>query len=265
MLKRLLITGAGGKLGSMLRGRLGHVAETIRLSDVVDLGEAAPHEELVRCRLEDEAAVHELVKGCDGIVHLGGISVEKAFDPIEAANLRGVYNLYDAARQNDLPRILFASSNHTIGYYPQGRQLEPETPFLPDGLYGVSKIFGEAMASLYHSKFGQETAIVRIGSCEEKPTNWRMLSTWLSYGDFVSLIEATFRVPKLGCPVIWGVSANDDSWWDNSHVDFLGWQRRDNAAHYRAEIERDVPRPDPGAAIAKYQGGIFTDEPIHRT
>ena len=265
MLKRLLITGAGGKLGSMLRGRLGHVAQAIRLSDVVDLGSASPHEELVSCALEDEQAVHDLVKGCDGIVHLGGVSVERAFDPIEAANLRGVYNLYEAARLNGMPRILFASSNHTIGYYPQGEQLAPETPFLPDGLYGVSKIFGEAMASLYHSKFGQETAIVRIGSCEEKPSNWRMLSTWLSHGDFVSLIEATFRVPKLGCPVIWGVSANDDSWWDNSHVDFLGWQRRDNAARYLAEIERDVPRPDPEAAIAKYQGGIFIDEPIHRT
>lgn len=123
---------------------------------------------LVRCALEDEQAVHDLVRGCDGIVHLGGVSVERAFDPIESANLRGVYNLYEAARLNGLPRILFASSNHTIGYYPQGKQLAPDTPFLPDGLYGVSKIFGEAMASLYHSKFGQETAIVRIGSCEEK-------------------------------------------------------------------------------------------------
>jgi uronate dehydrogenase len=94
MLKRLLITGAGGKLGSMLRGRLGHVAEIIRLSDVVDLGSPAPHEELVRCALEDEQAVHDLVRGCDGIVHLGGVSVERAFDPIESANLRGVYNLY---------------------------------------------------------------------------------------------------------------------------------------------------------------------------
>lgn len=264
MLKRLLITGAGGKLGSMLRGRLGHVAETIRLSDVVDLGEAALHEELVRCGLEDEAAVHELVKGCDGIVHLGGISVEKAFDPIEAANLRGVYNLYEAARQNGLPRILFASSNHTIGYYPQGQQLEPETPFLPDGLYGVSKIFGEAMASLYHSKFGRDGhRPYRV--LRRKALQLADAVDWLSYGDFVSLIEATFRVQKLGCPVIWGVSANDASWWDNSHIDFLGWQRRDNAARYRAEIERDVPRPDPEAAIAKYQGGVFTDEPIHRT
>lgn len=264
MMKRLLITGAGGKLGSMLRGRLGHLAEIIRLSDVVDMGAAAANEEIIRCSLEDGGAVHALVKDCDGIVHLGGISVEKAYDPIEAANLRGVYNLYEAARLAGMPRILFASSNHTIGYYRQGEQLSPQTPFLPDGLYGVSKIFGEAMASLYHSKFGQETAIVRIGSCEEKPTNWRMLSTWLSHDDLVSLVEAVFHAPKLGCPVIWGVSANDDSWWDNSHVDFLGWQRRDNAARFRTDIERDVPRPDPDAAIAKYQGGVFIDEPIHK-
>ena len=265
MMKRLLITGAGGQLGRMLRGRLGQVAEIVRLSDVAEIAApVGPHEEVVRCALEDAEAVHDMVKNCDGIVHLGGISVEKAYDPIEDANLRGVYNLYEAARANGKPRILFASTNHTIGYYPQGTQLTADMPFLPDGLYGVSKIFGEAMASLYHSKFGQETAIVRIGSCTERPMDWRMLSTWLSHDDFVSLIEAVFRVPKLGCPVIWGVSANDDAWWDNSHVDFLGWQRRYNAARFREEIERTVPRPNLEAAIAKYQGGVFIDEPIHK-
>ncbi len=92
-----------------------------------------------------------------------------------------------------------------------------------------------------------------------------MLSTWLSHDDFVSLIEAVFRVRKLGCPIIWGVSANDDSWWwDNSHVDFLGWERRDNAARFREEIERIVPRPDPQAAIAKYQVASSSMNPFTR-
>ncbi len=132
----------------MLRGASVMVAEIVRQSDVVEIAApAGPHEEVMRCALEDAHAVHDLVKDCDGIVHLGGISVEKAYDPIEDANLRGVYNLYEAARANGKPRILFASTNHTIGYYPQGTQLTPEMPFLPDGLYGRVEDFRRAMAS----------------------------------------------------------------------------------------------------------------------
>lgn len=95
-----------------------------------------------------------------------------------------------------------------------------EIAVLPDELYGVVKIFGEARASLYHSAFGQKTAIVRIGSCDDNPTNWRMLSIFLSHDDLLSVLEAVFRVQKVGCLVIWGVSANEDNWWNNSHLDF---------------------------------------------
>ena len=204
MMNRLLITGAGGGLGRMLRGRLTHLAKVIRLSDIAALGPAAAHEEIMTCALEDEAGMAELVAGCDGVIHLGGVSVERSFDLIEKANLRGVYNLYEAARAAGCPRILFASSNHTIGYYPPGRPPDAVRPVRPDGLYGVSKVFGEALASLYHSKFGQETALVRIGTCAERPKDWRQLSTWLSHDDFVSLIEAVFRAPRLGCPGVLG-------------------------------------------------------------
>ena len=263
-MKRLLITGAAGGLGRMLRGRLGHLADVLRLSDVADMGKPAAHEECLVCDLADEAAVFDLVSGCDGIVHLGGISVERSFDLIEQANLRGVYNLYEAARANGMPRIVFASSNHTIGYYPQDQRLGVDDPVRPDGLYGVSKVFGEAMARMYHDKFGQETAIIRIGSCTPAPVDWRMLSTWFSHDDFVSLIEAVFRAPRLGCPIVWGASANDAGWWDNSAAGFLGWTPRDNAAAHRDRIEAEVPRPPADAPVARYQGGVFTAEPIHR-
>ncbi len=263
-MKRLLITGAAGALGSMLRQRMAGYADVLRLSDVADLGEATEHEELVQCDLADGQAVMDLVKDCDAIVHLGGISVEKSFDLIEAANLRGVYNLYEAARAHGQPRIVFASSNHTIGYYGQNERLTASDPFKPDSLYGVSKIFGEAVASLYHSKFGQESALVRIGSCTPAPTDWRMLSSWFSHDDFISLIKTVFEVPRLGCTVVWGASANDTGWWDNSHADFLGWTPKDNAAAYADHIKTTVPQPDKEAAIAKYQGGVFTDEPIHK-
>ncbi|TRL37082.1 NAD-dependent epimerase/dehydratase family protein [Rhizobium straminoryzae] len=261
-MKRLLITGAAGALGRAMRTRLASHADILRLSDISDLGEAQPNEELVRCDLGDAEAVHRLVEGCDGIVHLGGISVEDKFSKIMNANLLGLYNLYEAARAHGQPRIVFASSNHTVGFYRQDQHIDVTAPMRPDGLYGVSKCFGEALARLYFEKFGQETALVRIGSCMEKPTNHRMLSSWMSYRDFTQLIACVFRAPMLGCPVIWGISDNDSKWWDNSHAAYLGWKPQDNAEGFRAELDASLGRPDPKAALHVYQGGNFVNDPI---
>jgi uronate dehydrogenase len=260
--KRLLVTGAAGGLGRAMRPRLKGFAEMLRLSDISDLGEAAPHEELVSCDLGDAAAVNRLVEGCDGILHLGGISVEDKFSKILNANLLGLYNLYEAARAHGQPRILFASSNHTVGFYRQDEYIDAKAPMRPDGLYGVSKCFGEALARMYFEKFGQETALVRIGSCMDKPKNHRMLSTWMSYDDFHSLIECVFRAPMLGCPIIWGISDNDSKWWDNSHATYLGWRPKDNAERFRAELEAEQGRPPADSPFSVYQGGMFTQDPI---
>ncbi|MGL3607883.1 NAD-dependent epimerase/dehydratase family protein [Rhizobium sp. G187] len=261
-MKRLLLTGAAGGLGSAMRSRLKGLAEVIRVSDIAELGAGAAHEDVMQCDLADRAAVDRLVEGCDGIIHLGGISVEDKFSRIMSANILGLHNLYEAARANGMPRILFASSNHTIGFYRQDEYLDHEMPFRPDGLYGVSKCFGEALARMYFEKFGQETALVRIGSCMEKPKNHRMLSTWMSYDDFLSMIQCIFRVPRLGCPVIWGCSDNDSRWWDNSHVSYLGWRPKDNAERFRSEIDATVPRPAVNHATAVYQGGPFILDPV---
>ena len=263
MMKRLLITGAAGGLGQMARARLAHLAETLRLSDIGDLGAAAPHEELVQCDLGDKAGVEALVAGCDGIVHLGGISVEDSWTPIRTANIDGMFNLYEAARAHGQPRIIFASSNHAIGFHRQTTHLDATAPTRPDGLYGVSKVFGEAIASMYHDKFGQETAIVRIGSCRPEPADHRMLATWLSPEDFVRLIECAFRAPVLGCPIIYGASDNDASWWDNSAVRYLGWRPRDNSEKFRADLDARLDRPAPEAPVSRYQGGVFTADGIH--
>lgn len=262
-MKRLLITGAAGNLGRLARARLGHMAEVLRLSDIAGLDPAGPGEEVVPCDLADRAAVRALVDGCDGIVHLGGVSVEDTFDRINAANIIGMYNLYEAARAAGMPRILFASSNHTIGYYRQDEPLDADATFRPDGLYGVSKCFGEALALMYHDKLGQETARVRIGSCFAKPADHRMLATWLSPDDFVSLIECVFRVPRLGCPVIWGVSDNDRAWWNNDAARYIGWRPKDNAERFRDAVDARHARPPADAPASLYQGGKFTADGIH--
>lgn len=264
MLERLLITGANGGLGSVCRNRLGHLAKTVRLGTRRGLGDAATHEEIVYCDLADKTGVAEMVEGCDGIVHMGGQSVEAPWEPIRQANIDGVFNLYEAARTSSTrPRIIFASSNHAIGFHEQTTRLDANSPTRPDGLYGVSKVFGEALARLYYDKFGIETAIVRIGSSFPEPTNHRMLSTWLSYDDMVSLIERIFSVPRLGCPIIYGVSDNDASWWDNREIAYLGWQPKDNAEVFRAKVDADVLKPPRDDVTAVYQGGGFCGEGIH--
>lgn len=264
MLNKLLITGANGGLGTVCRERLGHLARTLRLGARKGLGEAGPNEEIVYCDLGEKSAVEAMVEGCDGIVHMGGQAVEAPWETIRNANLDGMFNLYEGARKSPVkPRIIFASSNHAIGFHKQTERLDANSRTRPDGLYGVSKVFGEALASMYFDKFGIETACIRIGSSFPEPKNHRMLSTWMSYDDFVRLIERIFRVPRLGCPIIYGASANDASWWDNREVAYLGWRPQDNAEAFRGQIDAEMEPPPADDVNALYQGGAFCGDGIH--
>lgn len=257
MLKTLLLTGAAGGVGQSLRPLLSQIAESVVLSDLTPMKDLRPSERFVACDLSDRSGVDALVNGVDGIIHLGGISVEKPFDQIMQGNILGLYNLYEAARAAGRPRIVFASSNHTIGFYRRDERIDTKAPARPDSLYGVSKVFGEAVASLYFDKFGQETLSVRIGSCFPEPRNTRMMATWFSPRDFLSLCGCAFDTPRLGHTIIYGVSDNDEQWWDNSHAAFLGWRPQDNAAHWRREILSKTSPDDPNDPAVVYQGGGF--------
>ena len=256
-MKRLLITGAAGNLGKICREGLKGYADVIRLSDLAPMDPAGPNEEVVQCDLADRAAVHELTKDVDGIVHLGGISIEAAFDDLLQANLLGTYNLYEGARKNGKPRILFASSNHAIGFHKRTTKLDDASEQRPDSLYGVTKCYGEALASYYNDKFDVETVSLRIGSCFEKPRNRRMLSTWMSPRDFMSLIKAVFDTPMTGHLVMYGVSNNASKWWSNDHAAFLGWNPQDSSEQFRAEIEAASEAEDRHDPAVIYQGGPF--------
>lgn len=264
MLKKLLITGAAGKLGTEMRSRLKPICETMRLSDVAPMPPAGENEQVVQCDLGDAAAVADLVAGCDGVVHFGGKAVEGTWSVIRNANIDGVYNLYEAARRHGKPRIVFASSNHAVGFYRQEQVIDNTVYPQPDGLYGVSKVFGEMMASMYWNKFGIETASIRIGSCFPEPSDHRHLSTWLSYSDLARLLIRIFDVPRLGCPVIYGASDNTPRFWDNSRTAWLGWQPEDSADDWRHHLDATVDRPGADAPEVVYQGGTYTADGIHQ-
>lgn len=262
-MKRLLITGASGGLGSVCRERLPHMADILRLSARKDIGPAAEHEEIVPCDLSDREAVENLVEGCDGIIHMGGQPNEAPWEVVRNSNIDGMFNLYEAARIHGVKRIFFASSNHAIGFYEQSQKLDANSPPKPDSLYGVSKVFGEALASMYYDKFGIETARVRIGSSFPEAQNHRMLSTWFSYDDLILLIERVFTVSRLGCPIIYGVSDNDCTWWDNSEVGYIGWKPKDNSEQFREALDKTSSPPEKDDVNAKYQGGGMTAFDYH--
>ena len=256
-INRLLLTGAAGGLGKVLRPRLAAMAQIVRVSDLAELGDIGANEECVRCDLGNYEAMLALLEGVDAVVHLGGMSTDGPFEPILNANIRGVYNLYEGARINGVKRILFASSNHVVGFHKQTDRLDATAAMRPDGNYGVSKAFGESLSSFYFDRYGIETVCMRIGSSFPKPIDHRMLSTWLSYDDLTELIRCALAAPRVGHSIVYAASANTPSWWDNRYAAHLGWTPKDTTAPFRAAIEATVPRLDPQDAAAVYQGGQF--------
>jgi uronate dehydrogenase len=255
--KRLLLTGAAGGLGRELRPRLKRYCDVLRLSDIADLGSAGAGEELVPAALERADAVLRLLDGVDAVVHLGGISVEGPFEPILQANIVGVYNLYEAARQQRVKRIVFASSNHVTGFYRQDEVIDPKAPMRPDGYYGLSKAFGENLSRFYFDRYGIETVCLRIGSSFPEPKDRRMLATWLSFDDLERLVVASLTAPVVGHSVVYGMSANSTTWWDNTSAAHLGYRPKDSSEPFRAAAEARQPVLDRTDPAVVYQGGGF--------
>ncbi|MEC9100014.1 MAG: NAD(P)-dependent oxidoreductase [Pseudomonadota bacterium] len=261
-LNRLLITGASGALGSHCRKHVKDLANTIRVTDKAEISDNPESnskipEEVVRCNLSDYEAVLKLVDGCDGILHFGGQATEADWKTVKTSNIEGIYNLYEAARIKGCKRIFFASSIHAIGFHPLTKKIDDKASIRPDTLYGASKAFGEAIARMYFEKFGIETACVRIASCQPAPQNHRMLATWFSYNDLVSLVKSVFEAPVLGCPIIYGVSNNDRKWANNNAVSFLGWSPSDNANDYKDQIDQAMDEPEPTSDDFNFIGGPF--------
>jgi uronate dehydrogenase len=257
-LNRLLLTGAAGGLGKVLRERLAPSARVLRVSDIAAMAPAAgAHEEVVPCDLADKAAVHALLAGCDAIVHLGGVSVERPFEEILEANIKGLFNVYEAARRHGVKRVVFASSNHVIGFHKQSEHLDVHSARRPDGYYGLSKSFGEDMAQFYFDRWGIETVSIRIGSSFPEPANRRMMHTWLSYRDLTTLIEKALFTPGVKHTLVYGMSANREPWWDNAGAAHLSFVPQDSSEVFRDKVEQQPPvaSDDPNAI---YQGGAFT-------
>ncbi|TDR90142.1 NAD-dependent epimerase/dehydratase family protein [Enterovirga rhinocerotis] len=251
----ILLTGASGALGRVLARGLAAEGWTLRLTDIVPFPDPVP----AGCTFEaadlvDRDAVARLAEGCSAILHFGGTSVEKPFDEVIGPNIAGLYNIYEAARLAKA-RVVFASSNHTIGFHARSTTIDPDSPLRPDGYYGASKVWGEMMAGLYWRKHAVESVIVRIGSCFPEPVDARMLATWLSYGDLTRLCIRAILAPQVGCCVVWGASNNSRmTWWEGDARDLIGWAPEDSADGF-AEALAAKTSDDP--VIEAHQGGGY--------
>lgn len=260
--RTILLTGAAGGLGTLMRELLPAYGYDLRLFDVVPV-EGAP--DAIIADLSDRAALREAVRGVDAIVHLAAISLESSFEKILHANIEGTYHLYEAAREEGVRRIVFASSNHAVGFTPRPVGDDPlipvDTPRRPDTFYGLSKGFGEDLAQLYWDLHGLETVSVRIGSCFREPTSVRMLSVWMSPEDGARLFHAALTAEGVGHTVVYGSSANTRLWWDLSGARALGYEPRDDSEPYAAKLVAEQGELDPANPDHAHLGGHFTTHP----
>jgi uronate dehydrogenase len=254
---RVLITGAAGHIGKVLRQGLRGRYELLRLSDIAPLGNAtAPGEEVVQADVQDFAATRASMAGIDAVVHLGAVIVETDWEKILPVNIAGTYNVFEAARQQGVKRVVFASSNHAIGFYRRSQRIDDTAQPRPDTRYGLSKAFGEGLGHLYADKHGIGVACLRIGTCRDRPTETRHLSTWQSHRDITQLVYRCIEAPLLHFIIAYGVSNNPRSLWDNSAAERqLGYVPEDSAESYAAELLGKDEPVDQVAAL--FHGGPF--------
>lgn len=234
-MKRILITGAAGAVGGRLRKSLRGLYAEIRLSDITEPKDLAPGESFVQADLADFDAVQRAVNGVDGIIHLGGLPVEFAWEQMLATNIVGNYNMLEAARRAGTKRFVFASSNQVIGFLPRNRRVGTDVTVRPSSRYGVTKAFGESLSALYADKHGLRVLCIRIGRIAELPEDERRLALWLSHEDFAQLVRIGLEHPDIHYEVVYGVSDNQATWYDNKRAYELGYKPVS-----RADDHRDV-------------------------
>jgi uronate dehydrogenase len=256
-MKKIVLTGAAGRLGSYLREPLSKMTDQLVSSDKVsDIGKLYEGEKYVSADLANYAEIHALLKDADMVVHFGAHPDEAPFEQLLGPNFIGAYNIWESAFQNKLRRVVYASSIHAVGMYPKTEFIGTDVPHRPDSFYGLAKCFSEDLARMYWEKRGLEAVCLRIISCAQV-NNPRALGTWLSYDDLIHLVERAVDTPITGFSIIYGVSNNDRAGVDNSKAQFLGYRPKDNAEQFAAKVLAEAPPSNPSDLGQLCHGGPF--------
>ena len=254
-MKHVLITGAAGAIGTFLRRELAGKYD-LRLSDLKPITDLGDQEKFIQGDIAHMKDALAMTKGMDAVVHLGGFSVEGPWETILEANIVGLYNVFEAARRNKVKRILFATSNHAVGFYRRDEKIDHRVYPRPDSRYGVSKVFGEALGSLYADKYGMEVFMMRVGNVNPEPVDKRRLAIWISPRDMAQLVTIGIEHPDIHFEIVYGISGNKRAWYDNSNARRLGYRPQDDSEKWaEAILKKEPAATDP--LIEKYQGGTF--------
>jgi uronate dehydrogenase len=259
-MQAILITGAAGDVGARLRRLLRGVYSRIRISDIRKPSDLGSDEEFIAADLADYGQVEKITSGIEGIVHLGGFSVEGPWETIHRSNIVGCYNLFEAGYRSGVKRVVFASSNHAVGFYPRERKIGVDVTVRPDSRYGVSKAFGEALGALYADKHGLGVTCIRIGNVNDKPLDKRRLSIWLKPEDLVQLVRIGLEHPDIRFEIFYGASDNKAAWWDNGNAERFGYRPQGRAEDFRAFAMTEQAKLSADPIAERYQGGPFCSD-----
>jgi uronate dehydrogenase len=242
----VLVTGAAGRIGTALRDRLPAFGWQLRGFDRVQTPDGVVGD------ITSAADLDAAMAGVEAIVHLAGQPSEAPWPIVREANIEGTFQVFEAARRAGVGRVVYASSIHAVGFASAGTDLPPDLPPRPDTLYGVSKVFGEALGRYYADRYGMRVACLRIGTFEDEPSHSFSLRTWLSPDDAARLVDACLRSPALGYAVVWGMSANSAGLGAHEAGRALGYEPKDDAQHHTAAVQHGTHPSD------AYLGGGFT-------
>ena len=257
MMKKLVLTGAAGRLGSYLREPLSKLCDELVSTDLADdIGTLYPGERYMRADLGSLEQMEQVLEGAQMVVHFGAIGDEAPWDKILHSNIIGAYNVWEAAHRQGLRRVVYASSLHAVGMYPKTEYIDTKVPHRPDTYYGLAKCFAEDLGSLYWDKNKLESVHMRIMSCANV-SGTRSLNLWLSYDDLIHLVECAINTPITGFTVVYGVSNNDRCPVDNSAASFLGYRPKDNAEEYAEKYLTNAEPEDPHDKSKLCLGGPF--------
>ena len=259
-MEKILVTGAAGGIGTRLRRLLKGVYPSIRWSDIRKPDDLNANENFVAADLADYGQVETIVDGMDGIVHLGGHSTEGPWPTILNSNVIGTYNIFEAACCAGVKRVVFASSNHAVGFYPRAQKIGVDVTVRPDSRYGVSKAFGEAIGALYADKHGLRVTCLRIGNVDDAPVDQRRLSIWIKPEDLVQLIRIGLEHADIRFEIFYGASDNAASWWDNSNARRYGYKPQGKAEEFRAQAMEAQKNLAPDPIGERFQGGPYCSD-----
>ena len=255
-MKTILVTGAAGGIGTYLRPELkGKYA--LRLSDRKIINKLDEGESFIKADLTDLNSLCAAVEGVDAILHYGGCAGEAPWDTILDANIIGMRNIFEAARLCGVKRVVWASSNHAVGFYRRDVTIDHTVYPKPDSRYGVSKVFGEAMGSLYVDRYGLEVVNLRIGNVSAEPVDRRRLSIWISPRDLAQLCIIALEHPDIRFETFYGISKNARSWYDNQNAESYGYRPQDQSEPYAEVLLSKEPNTSPNSPDEIYQGGTF--------